>query len=1241
MSALQRLQEFRFKKMQQASSTGRSSNQSSSLAETLFADHASTSDSTSATHTNGSSTGSSNSHGQNKGGKPAVVVLDTSDIDPESGSDSDLRKGVKEMSTNSPLRRSPQPSIPAARLFSINGAPSTRQPKTTATTSSKVGTLASTKDGKLPFKKLVTSYRYTGDGALPPPPFDSDHSLSSPGQSDVEDVDMVEGRTPDVLAKASDRMSSMHSKMKRQIVSSDEDEEIDVEQIKPRRRLIRKGDLERESTTDEPKRRRLLKAVALDSDDDSRQTSRSGSLTIQISDDDLDDLGVFDQTLAQLQTTFQDTPFNDLKKALKDSQGDFATAASMLLSRSSSQLLDLTSPSKNASPSSKALPMSSRPAEKTRPLMSKSTSSSLARRKAAYSSDGSDADSFDDDDGPNKYKAQDRKEERALQFFNSATVLELRELTGCSKNQATGIIELRPFDNYDNLCVTLRKTKGVGEKIVNNYLTTTDAIRAVDTMLKTVDRVRQDLVGTLSVWCGDEHGKLFENSTSSNSMAVIDSPESGEPSGANEGDDNNDDDDDDDKTSEPGMELLEVDADKIAQTEAGKNAMKGFIRKQPSNMAPGFQLKGYQLLGINWLALLWRKGLSGILADEMGLGKTAQVIAFLAHLLEKGEDGPFLVIVPASTLSNWMREFEKFCPTLDVRAYYGTMAEREEMRQEFDEDPSYNVVVTTYTIATGNTDERKFLSRRHFKGIILDEGHMIKNCTSVRYKQLMSIKTDFRLLLTGTPLQNNLEELLSLLVFIMPKLFAEHEEVLRTMFKVKVDATSEKSTLLSQERIVRARHMIAPFVLRRKKIHVLKDLPRKIERVIYCDLHPDQRVLYDRIISSAELQAALLDPEDTLDAVELDGMSAKAKAKALAAQKAKAKKSNATSKWKANEFANMLMQLRKAADHPMLFRELYTDDKLKKMAKVITKEVEFCDSNIDFIEEDMSVMTDFELHRLCKQYKSVNRFALPGNQWMHAGKVQELERLLPKLIHDNNSRILIFSQFTMVLDILESILKTMNFKYLRMDGATKVEERQPLIDSFNDDDSHKIFLLSTKAGGFGINLTGANVVIMYDLDFNPHNDKQAEDRAHRVGQTREVEVIKLISKGTIEEQVLQLANLKLKLDQHVSQDDTDAGGAKTDTSSSSSSTPSAGILSLLKQNIKAAHSAAAIQHDPATPRRVVAADNGDGDEQKGMDAKKARSATADVPAAPAPAERPQRARSSSLSSLGSVDSLSS
>ncbi|OAQ35320.1 hypothetical protein K457DRAFT_66403 [Linnemannia elongata AG-77] len=755
-------------------------------------------------------------------------------------------------------------------------------------------------------------------------------------------------------------------------------------------------------------------------------------------------------------------------------------------------------------------------------------------------------DSYDEDGERNNYQEQYRKEERALAFFNEATKAELLELTGCSKSQANSVIALRPFDTFDNLCVSLRKRK-IGEKIVTSYLTTTDAIRAVDTMLKSVDQVREDLVKILNVWCGGENGKLFESGSNSNSVLADNADKAT---------------DEEEEEEEPGMELVDVDVDKASATKEGKEAMRHFIRKQPGNMAHGFQLKGYQLLGINWLALLWRKKLSGILADEMGLGKTAQVIAFLAHLFENGEDGPFLIVVPTSTLSNWQREFEKFCPDLDVRCYYGSQAEREELRYDLDQDSTYDVIVTTYTIATSN-DDRKFLNRRNFKGIVLDEGHMVKNCTTARYKQLMSIKSPFRLLLTGTPLQNNLQELLSLLIFIMPKFFAEHEEALRTMFKVKSGGGSEKSTLLSKERIVRARHLLAPFVLRRKKIHVLKDLPGKVEHVVYCDLGQRQRELYDQIMKSSVFQAVLDEPSDgEPDATE--------EAKVIAAPK---KLKGAEKKPSQSEFANVLMHMRKAADHPMLFRLRYKDAKLKEMAKVITRELEFCDSNVDYIEEDMSVMTDFELHRLCKQYKvnsSVNKFALPGEPWMEAAKVQELQKLLPRLIQKENSRVLLFSQFTMVLDILEPIMKTMGYKYLRMDGSSKLDERQPMIDSFNDDESYKIFLLSTKAGGFGINLTGANIVIMFDMDHNPHNDKQAEDRAHRVGQTREVHVYKLIARNTVEEQIYQMAKLKLKLDQHVSQDDA-AAGASADNEGSASSASVAGILSLVKKNWKATH----------------------------------------------------------------------
>ncbi|KAG0335851.1 hypothetical protein BG004_008297 [Podila humilis] len=1156
LTALQRLQEFRFKKEQANSAAAK--NASTSLSSKK---------------------------------EPAILASD-------SDSDSELTRGVTNLSTNSPLRRSPNPSPstkPAvvsptsgfAPIFQRTNSKSTSKPNppnppVLSRQSSTSSVITSPESKKTPFKKLISSFRYSGQDAFEQPKDldDSDLSLSSledlTSDNDVQMEDSTSSASKSVTERPVKRPIHVSSS------SSESNNNSSRSKSPQRRRLMKKSIVLKSTEQEQPQKKRRQHTVIVSSDDEPDVTLSKTPTNYAERDD---------HNISKLMHTFPDARLSDIKQALRDSGGSYACAASKLvlvgsdifsLEPTSSSVVAPKQSSVNSSGSSQRSKLLNLISRKDRPMPSsgsQSPASSKSKAKRSVKEDSEEStglfsDDDDDDDGfeskPNEFRSQDRKEERALQFFNESMLLELRELTGCSKAQAQGVISLRPFSNFDQMCVIMRKTKGVGEKIINNYLTTTDAIRAVDMMLKTVDRVRQDLVGTLSVWLGDENKGLFEVANSSNSMRITEVKDDESNNSSINGDSKNVDENSDEE--DPGMELLDIDAAKLEQTAEGKKAMQGFIHKQPSIMAQGFKLKGYQLLGVNWLALLWRKKLSGILADEMGLGKTAQVITFLAHLLETGETGPFLIIVPSSTLSNWMREFEKFCPEIDVRSYYGSQAEREQLRYELKEDDSYNVIVTTYAIATGNNDERKFLNKRNFKGIVLDEGHMVKNCNSARFKQLMSIKSGFRLLLTGTPLQNNLEELLSLLIFILPKLFSEHEEVLRTMFKVKVDASSEKSTLLSHERISRARHMIAPFVLRRKKIHVLKDLPSKVERIVYCDLPSDQRAMYDRIMNS-NIQIVLGGTDgngagNDLDVIELDSLDSKAKARAL--KKKASGKQTAASKKAANEqFANMLMQLRKAALHPMLFREKYTDSIIKKMATMCTREIEFCDSNVDYIVEDMSVMTDFELHNFCLQYKSVRGFALAGDPWMEAGKVQELERLLPHLIKKENSRILIFSQFTMMLNILESVLKTMKIKYLRMDGQTKVDERQPMIDSFNDDSSYKVFILSTKAGGFGINLTGANVVIMYDQDFNPQNDKQAEDRAHRVGQTREVEVIKLISKGTVEEQIHQLANLKLKLDQHVSQDD---GGKATESTSSSGSTPSAGLLSLIKQNLQATQS---------------------------------------------------------------------
>ncbi|ORE14519.1 helicase of the snf2 rad54 family [Rhizopus microsporus] len=206
------------------------------------------------------------------------------------------------------------------------------------------------------------------------------------------------------------------------------------------------------------------------------------------------------------------------------------------------------------------------------------------------------------------------------------------------------------------------------------------------------------------------------------------------------------------------------------------------------------------------------------------------------------------------------------------------------------------------------------------------------------------------------------------------------------------------------------------------------------------------------------------------------------------------------------------------------------------MTKDIMKDVKYWDSNEEYVYEDMTVMSDYELNELCKENRTIKKYQLSNEEWMNSGKITKLKEILQDKIK-NKEKVLIFSQFTKMLNILELVMQTLDIKYRRLDGETKVMERQEVIDEFNQDESIPVFLLSTKAGGFGINLTSANVVILYDLDFNPQNDKQAEDRAHRVGQTKDVTVIKLICKNSIEEYILKMADIKLRLDKTISSDE--------------------------------------------------------------------------------------------------------
>jgi SWI/SNF-related matrix-associated actin-dependent regulator 1 of chromatin subfamily A len=392
---------------------------------------------------------------------------------------------------------------------------------------------------------------------------------------------------------------------------------------------------------------------------------------------------------------------------------------------------------------------------------------------------------------------------------------------------------------------------------------------------------------------------------------------------------------------------------------------------------------------------------------------------------------------------------------------------------------------------------------------VYDEGHVLKNPKSQRYERLIRIPAQFKLLLTGTPLQNNLLELAALLGFILPGVFRERQEELEYIFKNKATTRdSDHAALLSAQRIARAKSMLTPFVLRRKKDQVLKSMPPKTCRVEYCELHPSQATIYNELRDKALERARM-----RIDGVKIP---------------------------KDTENNNPLMQLRKAAIHPLLFRRHFTDAKIDKMLALLEKH-----DTINFAKKDhknrlkeMLLGSDWTLHLWCLlEYSTVlAKFDVPDLAWLDSGKVSALVRLLEEY-KANGDRVLIFSQFTLVLNILEAVLETTKIQFTRIDGSTKVNERQTLIDDFRDNVEITAFLLSTGAGGTGLNLMYANKVIIFDGSFNPQDDIQAENRAHRVGQTRPVEVVRLVTKGTIEEQIYALGQSKLVLDSRVSGED--------------------------------------------------------------------------------------------------------
>lgn len=361
------------------------------------------------------------------------------------------------------------------------------------------------------------------------------------------------------------------------------------------------------------------------------------------------------------------------------------------------------------------------------------------------------------------------------------------------------------------------------------------------------------------------------------------------------------------------------------------------------------------MIGLNWLCLLHKENINGILADEMGLGKTCQTIAFLSHLLETNAKLMHLIVVPPSTLDNWIREISTWSPSFYFTVYQGSLDERRQLRYNILNnkfEKPLNAIVSTYGVLYSTNEDKAFFKKLKFEYCVFDEAHMLKNMNSQRYQSLIKIRSRRKLLLTGTPLQNNLVELMSLLYFVMPDIFHHKTQYLNKIFASKPSST-DKDTFYS-EKITQAKGIMKPFILRRVKTEVLKQLPAKTEEIIYCDMTQRQHKEYNNLISYYKNRKDQLLKETANQKEEANKAAANAKAKYMddvldiVDADAKIKKNIAKEKKiKENEdsSANIIMELRKAANHPLLRRSLYDEEKLKKMAKLVLKvilKLEYC-----------------------------------------------------------------------------------------------------------------------------------------------------------------------------------------------------------------------------------------------------------------------------------------------------------
>ncbi|KAJ5950542.1 SNF2-related protein [Penicillium vulpinum] len=590
------------------------------------------------------------------------------------------------------------------------------------------------------------------------------------------------------------------------------------------------------------------------------------------------------------------------------------------------------------------------------------------------------------------------------------------------------------------------------------------------------------------------------------------------------------------------------------------------VATQQPALVSGGKMRTYQLEGLEWLKTLWMNGLCGILADEMGLGKTVQAISMIAFLKEKNVSGPFLISAPLSTVSNWVDEFARWTPGIKTVLYHGSKDERAAMRNKFMKmknqgDMDFPVVCTSYEICM---NDRKFLAQYQWRYIVVDEGHRLKNMNCKLIKELLTYNSANRLLITGTPLQNNISELWSLLHFLLPEVFNDLNSFEGWFdFSSVLDNKGQAELVEKRKRnLVTSMHAILkPFLLRRLKTDVEHTLPKKREYILYAPLTPEQKDLYREIINGTGreyLEGKALERLERKSGSSTRSQIMKRKRNGGDdTTPVKSAKSSGTSTPASNGNNSSRPRRRNTRQTYNDQSEGEFDEHLRKLELGIEEEEEKIEPS-DAEREELERAENLKLAKKEIGQKKMQNPVLqarlacnsPHNfywPWMGesdsvdetlvsaSGKMLLLDRLVSCLL-ERGHKILIFSQFKTQLDIIQEWATTLrSWECCRIDGAIAQSDRQAQIKDFNTKKSHKIFLLSTRAGGQGINLTAADTVIIFDSDWNPQQDLQAQDRAHRIGQTRPVIIYRLATKGTVEQTLLEKADSKRRLERLVIQ----------------------------------------------------------------------------------------------------------